>query len=184
MKSLNRIALLPVLAVCIAFTSCESNEVAPTDQLVSQDITRNASSGATVYRDTYQIDFGEEQGWSFASECNDEYLSITDGVWRIQSTIIQNKNKVTIEYHSNISNFKLLNETTGVSYSGSYGNRFTQHYQIPSFYPYQFKESVQIILTTPGRGNNIAIKGNFHISVDANGNVKTYLDNFSSDCQK
>lgn len=183
MKSLNLKALLPILAICFAITSCDLEEAVPADSVMSEEVSLNASSGAMVYKDKYELDFSEGY-WYLYTGCTEEPLRITDGIWRTHFTIVYNNNKAMIHYHTNTSNFKLLDELTGMRYTGSWVSKTKQQYDIPDFYPYHFKNSLSFVIATSGKGNNIMVKADFHIKVDADGNVTTYTDNYRADCQK
>ncbi|WP_161888379.1 hypothetical protein [Pontibacter russatus] len=183
MKNLIRIAwfIAPALLV---ITSCEPvEEVTPAGPDMSTENTLNASSRPIIYKVKEQIDFSEQEAYFFTG-CNDDLLKITDGILRINYTITEHKDKVTFQYHSNTSNFRLLDETMGMAYVGSWVDNYKESFNLYNFYPYTVKETINLVFTTPGKGNNIKIKADLRIRIDANGNIKTYIDNYRIDCQK
>jgi hypothetical protein len=183
MKRLKLIALLPFLAICIASTSCESDEVIPSDGGNTQNISMNASSGATVIKNSFEIDFSESSWNSFIS-CDNERLRILSGIRRVHYTIVINKNNASIHLHSNTTNFKLLDEATGAIYSGNSIYNYKNEYELTSSPPYLFKESSIIVLATSGKSNNIKIKSDFYINIDKDGNITRYVNNYRADCEK
>ncbi|MHC2992913.1 hypothetical protein OB13_15500 [Pontibacter sp. HJ8] len=111
-------------------------------------------------------------------------LRITEGVLKLHYTLVENENKVTITSHSNTSNIRVVDEATGTSYVGSWEINYKEHYVLSNYYPYQFKQILSLVLTTPGQDNNIMLKADFHFKYDADGNLTTYIDNYRIDCQK
>jgi hypothetical protein len=174
--------MVPLLALCLALISCESEEVAPVDSVMSGTITQHASSGATVNKSKEVIDFGEEQDWYFLTPCG-EYR-ILEGVQQIHVMVVENKNKLTVHFHLNNSNFRVINEATGVTYVGNNTINSTEHITKPNDFPYSFKESFRSVLTAPGKDNNIMLKFDYILRINADGSVRVEAENIIVDCEK
>ncbi|PRY10132.1 hypothetical protein CLV24_11549 [Pontibacter ummariensis] len=181
MKNFRLNVMVPLLALCLVLISCESEEVAPVDPVMSEAITQDASSGAIVYKSKEVIDFGEEE-WYFLTPCG-EYR-ILEGVQQINFMVVENKNKLNIHFHLNNSNFRVINESTGVTYVGNNTINVTEHITKPTGFPYTIKESFRSVLTVPGSDNNVMLKFDYILWINADGSIKIAAETISVDCEK
>jgi len=127
MKILKQSTLLLTCLLLFAITSCKKTEVATTTE--NPSITSNAqaasSSGVSPYKLHYDIDLSAP-GWSEYNSCTGELIKVTKGIWHIDvlETIIVPSNRYQYAFHTNTSDYKLINETTGIEYRASYTNNF------------------------------------------------------------
>ena len=180
MKILKQSTLLLTGLLLLAATSCKKTDVAPTAE--NPLITANASSNAAFsFNDQTDIDL-TVPGYYEVNSCTGEHLHITSGTWHIDVHGVINNNKVSFDEHTNTLNYKLVSPTTGIEYTGSFAS--SNKYNV-SFYNGLFisTQTLSVLLTTPGGGNNSLLKMDEHITVDANGKLTAWVDNLRSGCQ-
>ena len=182
MKNLRLKVMVPLVAFCLTLISCDSEEVAPVDSVMSEAIAQQASSGAIVNKSKEVIDFGEAQDWYFSTPCG--VFRILEGVQQINFMVVENDNKITVHFHLNNSNFRVINEATGVTYVGNNTINVTEHITKPDAFPYSFKESFRSVLTAPGKDNNIMLKFDYILRIEADGSVKVEAEDIIVDCEK
>ena len=181
MKSLK----LPIffLSCCIALASCDSEEVAPADDIMSQELSQEASSGAETTHYNATLNLGEP-GLTLVLSCDESILMATKGTLRIGITTVINHNRAVLHLTGNISNLVFTDVKTGERYVGAWVFNRTDHYIMPALYPYHSINKIRIVLTTPGKENNVMFKTDLHTKLDAEGNLIVYRDNDSAECYK
>ena len=169
-----------LLAVLLfALTSCKKDVVSETE---NKSITADASlNSAFTFNDQTDIDLTLPRYYEINS-CTGEHLHITSGTWHIDVHGVINNNKVSFDKHTNTLNYKLVSLITGIEYTGSYASSSKYN---ATFYNglFTFTQTLSILLTTAGGGNNSELKMDEHVTIDANGNLTSWVDNFRSGCQ-
>ena len=96
--------------------------------------------------------------------------------------ITVNDNRFTVSVVSNPQGVSGVGLTTGDEYHGTGVGRFTQ---TGSFVNGQlsFTSVNSFKIIGQGRGNNLLIQANFHITFNADGEVTVVVDNFSGECR-
>lgn len=161
-------------------TSCKKETFKTVEKVNTIALAVNtAANAATTYKLQETIDLA---GGALAlGSCIQEELVIKSGVLKIMTVVMQNSHAYSITAHVNSSNFKLFDPLTGIEYTGSQESIFHQSY--PTFNPVLAQTTtLSIVLTAPGYGDNILIKGDWHITIDATGKVSSSVDNFRADC--
>jgi hypothetical protein len=177
--------IAPFVFVTLFCSSC-TKEVIPLTAPIrsSSSISTSASENAVIVgKNRYQYDLTEPQ-WSEFNSCTGELIKIRTGIWRIQGTFITIGNRMVYQFHTNTSGYKLYNATTGVEYVGSYSsNTVFTVYETAEVFSVAYTETLSVLLTTPGGGNNSILKADFHFTLNANGIETAFVDNFRSGCQ-
>jgi hypothetical protein len=190
MKSLKLNTLLLTGFFLIIAASCKKTElVAASESKQSAAAIENAlatanaaSTAAQIYKDKTIIDLSDPQ-WREYNACTGELINIIKGIWHIDLHYMTNGNRFTLIDRSNVSGYKLINLTTGVEYTGSYISNTNFTGDITGEYPIQLTEKTKILLTTPGNNNNGSYFADFHITINANGELTAFVDNFRGGCQ-
>ena len=180
---LNSLLLTGFLLIIAA--SCKKAELVDTSEKEQPAAAiENASAAAhaaqvTKYKTT--IDLSDPQ-WREYNACTGELINIIKGTWHIDLHYITNGNRFTLIDRSNVSGYKLINLTTGVEYTGSYVSNTSFTGDITSEYPIQLTEKTKILLTTPGNDNNGSYFADLHITINSNGELTAFFDNFRGGC--
>jgi len=176
----------PIITTCyiiavICFASCQKSAV----NLVSEKPTpaftsRNLSSvnAAAPYND--QQDFDMTTLGIQAFGCNGEQLQVTGGIYHLDLHGTINKDHFSAVEHVNAQNFKLVGMSTGTTYTGSvsYDQSFNSSFTNGNF---ETKTTQSILLTTPGGKNNVMVKIDVHVALNAQGVMTAYIDNLRTD---
>jgi hypothetical protein len=186
MKILKQSTLLLIGLLLLGIISCKKTDVAPANEspLITSNTSVASKPGAQIFRYQNTIDLSAP-GWSEFNACTGEYIKVTKGIWHIDFEFIINGNKFNFYDHSNVSDYKLINVTTGIEYTGSYvSNDFVtgnnSNYDRP---PFETNGTLKILLTTSGGGNNGKLLYDYHFTVNANGDVTVDFSNYRAGCQ-
>lgn len=169
------------------FCACNKEVINNAPQVASESAPAMLAStnAAAIYKEQYTIDLSE--GWIELNSCTGEFLDIVRGIWHVSvhATEIAG-NRISVKFHNNTSNYKLVNLTTGVEYTGSYvsNDHFTFSLVNPDGVPFEESITLSVLLTTPGGGNNSMLKVTYHITFNANGMpTAAWFDNWRFGCQ-
>jgi hypothetical protein len=115
-----------------------------------------------------------------ATSCTGEQLQVVSGIYHLDLHGVINGNTFTAVEHVNAQNFKLVGEATGTTYAGSvsYNQSFNTTFTNGKFVT---KTTQSILLTTPGGKNNVMVKMDVHLTINAQGVVTASIDNFRTD---
>jgi hypothetical protein len=200
MKNFKQSTILLIGLLSLAATSCKKEMVTSSEEqgfisaaekikltasesrLLTANAEGTSTSAAQVYKYRNIIDLSDPR-WSEYNACTGELINITQGIWRINFMYIINKNTFTFIDHSNVSGYKLINLTTGVKYTGSYVSNTSFTGNVTGEYPIRITGAVKILLTTSGGGNNGFYMSDYHVTINANGEVTATFDNFRAGCQ-
>jgi hypothetical protein len=179
---MNQLKVFSVIAITtFSFVSCEKTTVGPASG-VQQEIPATSASAATVSKFFTVIDLSGPN-WVEYNACNGDYIHVVKGVWRIEQTVMINGSRLTVQFHSNTSNYKLLDQTTGIAYTGSYSSNETYTTDIIIGQPAQITGTLKILLTTPGKDNNGQYLVDYHATLNANGVLTVDFTNQRAGCQ-
>jgi hypothetical protein len=182
MKTFKQSTLLLMGLLLLAVTSCKKTDVTPVTE--NRFLNAEASSNkALLYQhhsDT-SIDLTDPKYYEFNS-CTGTKMHILKGIWHIESNHIYNGKLETIQFHTNTSNYRLVDLTTGVEYTGSYSSNDIFNIDAVNG-DIQDVVTLKILLTTPGGSNNSMLIADVHVKVDAQGNLTFYIDNMRAGCQ-
>jgi hypothetical protein len=179
------IVLFGMLALLIS--SCKKDSFTnPVQSRSTNEVAQHASlNAAAPYKEQYDIDLAD--GYLEINSCTGELIDIVTGIWHISThAVVTSSNRVMVKFHTNTSNYKLINLTTGTEYTGSYvsDDELTFNLANVDAFPFEETTTLKILLTTPGGGNNSTLKATYHITVDANGNfTAAWFDNWRFGCQ-
>ena len=175
------IALSAVLALLIS--ACKKDAIGLSETVRSEaTVSISASNGVLVSKNVYQIDLSDPR-WSEFNSCTNELIKIREGIWHIEATYLYVNGREVYQFHTNTSNYKLYNAITGVEYTGSYVSNTTDAIVIDGDFSGPYTATLSVLLTTPGGGNNSILKADLHFTVNANGILTAYVDNFRAGCQ-
>lgn len=181
MKHSKFFAVLPISFLLI-YSSCKKSEL-PETNLASDPVgtSRTAARAAQVYKYQSTVDLAE--GWNEFNACTGNLVDITSGIWHINFSYTINDNRFTFIDHSNVSKYKLKDLTTGIEYVGSYVSNYSETEDITTGFPIEVTNTLKILLTTPGGGNNGILFVDFHGTLTANGIEAVFFDNYRAGCQ-
>ncbi|HXL55820.1 MAG TPA: hypothetical protein VN958_06170 [Chitinophagaceae bacterium] len=181
MKTFNQSVFQLIVLLLIAATSCKKTTLHPSEQSFSSANVQNVSSNKAVpFKFQNRIDLSNPRYIEFNS-CTGEIINIKQGILQIDVNGVINGDNISYDLHSNTSNYKLINLTTGLEYTGCYVANISMNNYFNAIY--EVTTTVTILLTTPGGGNNSILKGDYHMTVDSNGNVTASVDNFRGGCR-
>ncbi|MBS1532422.1 MAG: hypothetical protein JSU01_19120 [Bacteroidetes bacterium] len=172
--ALTSVAMLSILA------SCQKSAVAPVsqDKHLKSSTLQNANASTT--QNTQQdMDL---TGGMVVSSCSPDLLKITRGTVHIDVRETINGNHFSYTSHQNSQGLTFVDQTTGVKYVGSLKNDLVEN---GSFNNGSFvaTESEAIVANTAGGKNNTIIKFDLHETLNADGTMTAYIDNYRSVCQ-
>lgn len=169
-----------IIAV-IFLASCQKSAVQPTSQKPAPAFTSRSLSSvtaATPYNDKQDFDMTTLGIQAFG--CNGEQLQVTGGIYHLDLHGTINKDNFSAVEHVNAQNFKLVGTATGTTYTGSvsYNQSFNETFTNGKFIT---KTNQSILLSTPGGKNNVMVKMDVHLTLNANGTMTASIDNFRTD---
>lgn len=167
----------------LVVTSCDKSTVKPASEKtpLSSFTQQNLSSNNTVsFNNQTFIDL--TQGYYEINSCPSEILQILSGIWHIDYHGTISNNHVLIDQHTNVQSYKLVSPATGIQYTGSYTSDF--HYGgTLNNGQFTFTQGISTKLMTPGGQNNSISTFDVHETINANGVITAYIDNFKVGCQ-
>jgi len=169
-----------IIAV-IFLAACQKSAVQPTSQKPTPAFTSRSLSSvtaATPYNDKQDFDMTTLGIQAFG--CNGEELQVTGGIYHLDLHGTINKDNFSAVEHVNAQNFKLVGTATGTTYTGSvsYNQSFNETFTNGKFVT---KTTQSILLSTPGGKNNVMVKMDVHLTLNANGTMTASIDNFRTD---
>ena len=172
------------IGVLVVITSCQkSTVVAPTTEkkpVSSYELQGITTNTVTRFDNRFDVDLAS-QGVAQASPCTGEQLKIVSGIYHSDMRILINNKKLSITQHGSTSDYKLVGLTSGTAYTASViSDNREDIILINGSVTIVITESA--VLTTPGGKNNSLAKFDLHETFDANGNIKTTVDNFRAVC--
>ncbi len=200
MKNLKQSTLLLIGLLLLASTSCKKELASTTgdtgfasnaekiklaatsENQLSENTESISATKAQVYKYHTTIDLSDPR-WREFNACTGGNINIIRGIWHIDFMYIINRNRFTLIDHSNVSNYKLINLTTGIEYTGSYVSNTSFTGSVTSEYPIRITGTLKILLTTPGGGNNGILFVNYATTINANGEVTVDFYNQRAGCQ-
>jgi len=108
-------------------------------------------------------------------------IVLISGTLHIQNHITINGNRASIKFHAQPQGASGVGLTTGDVYRAT--GETQEHDSIPisnGAFEFTFVNNFKII--GPGPDNNLLVHQNVHVTIDANGNVTTVVDNSSVEC--
>lgn len=110
-----------------------------------------------------------------------EYVELS-GILHAVTHVTVTGNNFHVKYHNQPQGISGLGETTGDRYQAT---GVTQEQYGGSFVNGQYSDTYvnNFRIIGQGPGNNYIIHENIHVTINANGEVTTYIDNFSADCK-
>ncbi|HTK20820.1 MAG TPA: hypothetical protein VL442_14945 [Mucilaginibacter sp.] len=169
------------IIAAIGLASCQKSAVGPaSEKLTPAFASKNLASfnAATPYND--KQDFDMTTLGIQANSCAGEQLQVVGGIYHLDLHGTINKNNFSAVEHVNAQDFKLIGPATGTTYSGSvsYDQSFNSSFTDGKFIT---KTTQSILLSTPGGKNNVMVKMDVHLTLNANGTMTASIDNFRTD---
>lgn len=174
-----------IITCCIIVSffliSCQKSAVNPVSEKSTPAFTSKSLASfnaAMPYND--QQDFDVSTLGIQATSCSGEQLQAVSGIYHLDLHGVINGNNLTAVEHVNAQGFKLVGMATGTAYTGSV--TYKQSFNV-SFTDGKFvtKETQSILLTTAGGKNNLMVKIDVHVTVNSNGTMTAFIDNFRTD---
>jgi hypothetical protein len=183
MKILKPGTVLLISLLLLAATSCKKTDVAPgIKNSPAKDAQMLTSSHLLYqYHSVKQIDLTDPK-YSEYNSCTGHTIHILKGIWHIEMNHIYNGVLESIQFHTNTSNYRLVDLTTGIEYTGSYASNDVFNIDA-STQALQDMGTLSVLLTTPGGDNNSKLVADYHFKVDAAGNLTLAIDNMRAGCQ-
>ncbi|HWD90147.1 MAG TPA: hypothetical protein VG367_18595 [Mucilaginibacter sp.] len=168
--------------IVLLLLSCQKSAVSPVQEHkpISSHALQKSTNGSFTINQQFDINLAGQGVIEFSS-CNGDLLEVVSGVEHVDFHETVNQNHSSTGQHVNIQNLKLVSLTTGVEYTGSAVDNFSDNFD--STDRMILTESETIRLMTPGGKNNSVIKFDLHETVDPEGNVTGYVDNYRQGCQ-
>jgi hypothetical protein len=169
--------------VLLAAISCKKTELAPAAKNSKSEDAQNVSSSHLLYQyhSNKSIDLTDPK-YSEYNSCAGDKIHILKGIWHIETNHIWNGPLEAIQFHTNTSDYRLIDSTTGIEYTGSYASNDIFHIDAAT-QAVQGGGTLSVLLTTPGKDNNSKLIADYHFKVDAEGNLTFYIDNMRAGCQ-
>jgi hypothetical protein len=184
MKIFKQSTLLLIGFLLLAVTSCKkTNVVVPaTKNSRANDVQMVTSSHLLYqYHSVKEIDLTDPKYYEYNS-CAGDKIHILKGIWHIEVNHIYNGVLESIQFHTNTSDYRLVDLTTGIEYTGSYASNDIFNIDA-STQALQDMGTLTVLLTTPGGDNNSKLIADYHFKVDAEGNLTLDIDNMRAGCQ-
>ena len=178
---MKKISTTLYLIALIAIASCQKSAVNPVSEKstpVFTTMSLASFNAAMPYNDKQDIDMST-LGLQ-ATGCSGESLQVVSGIYHLDLHGSINKNTFSAVEHANAQNFKLVGTASGTIYTGSatYNQSYNSTFTNGKFVT---KETGSILLATPGRKNNLMVKMDVHITLNANGVLTANIDNLRTD---
>ncbi|MES2647606.1 MAG: hypothetical protein V4717_12065 [Bacteroidota bacterium] len=180
---MKKILASSLVLICL-FSSCKketfTNEQQP---LTHRTVTPKV---VELYKEHSEIDLSED--WIEVNSCTGEILDVVEGIWHVTfHAVVTPDGRVVVKFHTNTSNYRLVNVSTGVEYTGSYVSNDQLTINLADLVdnaPFEQTVNLSVMLTTPGGGNNSTLKATYHITFNANGSpTGAWFDNWRFGCQ-
>ena len=169
-----------IIAV-IFLASCQKSAVEPVSKKATPEFgSKNLASINTALPYNDQQDFDMTTLGIQATGCNGEQLQVVGGIYHLDLHGVINGNNFSAVEHVNAQNFKLVGMSTGTTYTGavSYNQAFNASFTDGKFIN---KQTQSTILTTAGGKNNLLVKIDVHVTLNAQGVLTVYIDNLRTD---
>jgi hypothetical protein len=164
--------VLPIAALLVA---CAQSPVTP-----DQDALNDLGFSASTSTDNIVIPLDFVVFVSCANGGQGEFVQLSGSLHILYHLTISSSGIVSFKDHFQPMSVSGTGLTTGAAYHGTGvtqdHNYFGQVGQTVSFI-----DNYRII--GQGPGNNFTLHENFHVTVNANGTVTTFVDNISADCK-
>ena len=161
--------------------SCQKSAVNPVSEKPTPVLTsRSLASFNTAAPYNVQQDFDVSTLGIQATSCSGEPLQAVSGIYHLDLHGVINGNNLTAVEHVNAQAFKLVGMATGTTYTGSV--TYKQSFNVSSTDgKFVTKETQSILLTTAGGKNNLMVKIDVHVTINSQGQLTAYIDNFRTD---
>jgi hypothetical protein len=174
MKTFKQSTLLLMSFLLFTITSCKKTDVAPAAKNAVS--TANAQAASSVYHNTQKVN-DESYNWN---PCTQEWVHFT-GYALVNTDVVINGNNVSADLHFNEQGEKGVGLSSGIQYQGvggqniSFSGSFTNGF-------YNYTSVGRITMVAPG-GNNLVQSLKQHVTVNANGELTVFRDDYSLSCQ-
>jgi hypothetical protein len=170
----------PCAIILLLGASCQKSSVSLVNRKPMSALHLQAAA-ATAVNSKYDMDLAAD-GFVAFSACNGDALQIVSGIEKFDLHETINGNNISVDQHTNMQNFKLVDLTTGARYSGSSTSHQNNNYSLTDG-KLALTQTESVLLTTPGGKNNSEIKFDVHETIDAKGNITTFIDNYRAGCK-
>lgn len=170
LRSLMR-SVKPVISVLIAMALALS--------LIGAMGTMHALAKATTFTNNIQIPYYTIVFVSCAAGGAGESVELSGTLHTLYKTTLDNKGGYHSKYHFQPQGVSGTGLTTGDKYmaTGVTQDAFNGHVGSEETYVNNFR------IIGQGTGNNFLVHETFHVTINANGEVTAYVDNFSVECK-
>lgn len=175
--------MLLISLLLLVATSCKKTDVVPAIKNCQANDAQMVTSSHLLYQyhSIKDIDLTDPKYYEYNS-CAGDKIHILKGIWHIEVDHIYNGKLESIQFHTNTSDYRLVDLTTGIEYTGSYASNDIFNIDATT-QALQDMGTLSVLLTTPGGDNNSKLIADYHFKVDAEGNLTLYIDNMRAGCQ-
>jgi hypothetical protein len=169
-----------ILLLGVALASACQETTAP-DQSTSQGLLKAASGPAVTTTSNIKIPLNILVFVPCADGGAGEFVELTGNLHILSHTTV-NGNRFNVMSHFQPQGISGVGQSTGDRYQGT---GVTQERFGGSFVNGQFSDTFinNFRIIGQGPGNNFLVHQTFHLTVNANGEITTFVDNFKSDCK-
>jgi hypothetical protein len=164
-----------VLSIAVLLVACAQSPVTP-----DQDAVNDFGFSASTSTDNVVIPLDLVVYVSCANGGQGEFVQLSGSLHIIFHLTISSSGNVVFKDHFQPQSVSGTGLTTGAAYQGTgvtqNHNFFGQVGQTVSFID-------NFLIIGQGPGNNFTLHENFHVTVNANGTLTTFVDNISADCK-
>ena len=139
-----------------------------------------ASAAAGTFTETNKIPLNMGVFVSCAAGGAGELVSLSGDLLILSHLTVDSAGGVLYESVFNPQGVSGIGQTSGDKYQGTGVTRTTEYF---GRLPFQYTTVNNFRIIGQGTGNNFSIHENFHVTVNANGEVTATVDNFSADCK-
>lgn len=181
MKKIFTLTGIFTLSVFILFISCKKEINTDLNSNNKISAKTNSAARATAYTSNEKIPADLVVFIPCANGGAGENVDLS-GFLHAVTHVTVTGNNFHVKYHTQPQGISGVGETTGDKYQGTgetqeqYGGSFVNG-QYEDTYVNNFK------IIGQGTGNNYLIHENLHVTINANGEVTTLIDNFTADCK-
>ena len=138
-----------------------------------------AMAEATTYRENYKIPLNMYVWIPCAADGAGEWVALSGRLHVLFHYTFDGNGGFHYKAHYQPQGISGLGQTTGDKYQGTGVTQYQDNGKVG--YEYTYVNNFRII--GQGPGNNYLIHNNFHYTINANGELTAWVDNFSAECK-
>jgi hypothetical protein len=176
MRKRNFMRMLIIICGLLAL-GCEKEtlptEISTTDQ--------GSIQNAVVYKENFH--FKGEVDFTDFFTCAGEEIHFTGSFHWNYHTVMVGENHFHLVFTANDYNISGVGLTSGTKYHEVGATVDVLNVDLEDIVPYEETFTITFDFIGQGPGNNVILKENFHITINANGITTVFFDNFTGECK-